>query len=69
MIAVGPIAKILADAATLQGCKKVYWFETVAESIQYLNERGTKKGENLLVKGSHSVHMEKIIENMEKING
>ena len=45
--------------------EKISWFETVAEAIQFITARGLAKNEVVLVKGSRSLQMERIVEIME----
>ncbi len=67
LIAVGAKSKYLADSAKRAGmaAEKISWFETVAEAIQFITARGLAKNEVVLVKGSRSLQMERIVEIME----
>ncbi len=68
LIAVGSKTKILVDSALKSGmpAEKIKWVETVPEAVEIVKSRGISKNEIALVKGSHSLQMEQIVEALEK---
>jgi UDP-N-acetylmuramoyl-tripeptide--D-alanyl-D-alanine ligase len=67
LIAVGERARMIAEGARRAGLKSksIISFATVPETIDYLQEHPFKKGEVILIKGSHGMHMERIVAAME----
>ncbi len=62
--AVGNTSKALAEAA--KAACEVHWFETTDECLNHVAEI-IKDGDNVLVKASHSMHFEKIVDFLEKM--
>lgn len=69
LIAVGEKTKKMVSSAIKGGMdpQRVKWFATVQETIEYTRQRGFKKGEVVLIKGSRGMQMERIVEAMERI--
>ncbi|HOG61194.1 MAG TPA: hypothetical protein PKX76_07735, partial [Flexilinea sp.] len=67
--AVGEKTKKMVSSALKGGMdpQRVKWFATVQETIEYTRQRGFKKGEVVLIKGSRGMQMERIVEAMERI--
>ncbi len=67
LVAVGSKSKYLAESARRAGMPsgKIHWFQTVADTIDFIAQRGLSKNEVVLVKGSRSLQMERIVEMME----
>ncbi|MBQ2971331.1 MAG: UDP-N-acetylmuramoyl-tripeptide--D-alanyl-D-alanine ligase [Ruminococcus sp.] len=59
IIAVGELCKHLFDGANENG----YYFETLEQCIEHIGNI-IKKGDTVLVKASHSMHFEKIVEKL-----
>ncbi len=59
VVAVGELSKHLFDGANKNG----YYFETVEQCIEHIADI-IKKGDTVLVKASHSMHFEKIVEQL-----
>lgn len=70
LIAVGPVTRILVDAAKKNGMadSRIHWFANVPEVIQFLKKRGLAADEVVLVKGSRGMQMERIVESMESLS-
>lgn len=68
LIAVGPRMKELVYAAINTGMNpdRIKWFATVDETIEYVRLRDFTIGETVLVKGSRGVHLEKLIDSLER---
>lgn len=66
-IAVGEKMKEAVFAAINGGLdpKRIKWFGTVAETINYTKLRNFSKGETILIKGSRGLQMEQIVDSME----
>ncbi len=64
LIAVGPEAALVADAALLGGVLHVEKFDAIDEAIIALR-RFAKSGDVVLVKGSRSARMERIVEGLQ----
>ena len=62
LVAVGPRAKFIVEAAKIAGMKKasVYIFETAEEAVEPMKEL-IRKGDLVLVKGSHAMELDKIV--------
>ena len=69
LIAVGPRAKMIMEAAQRSRKRdlQLAWFETVPEVIVFLKNR-LKEGDVVLVKGSHGLRMDQIVNAMETTN-
>ncbi len=61
VITVGELGKFIALGAKEHGCKQVISCNTLEEAAQVL-ESIMKKGDTVLLKASHSMHMEKILQ-------
>jgi len=61
LIAVGERSRSMYDAAGGAGMKNVYWFETVEALLEQLHDL-TKPGDTILVKASHAMGFERIVE-------
>ena len=68
LVAVGPRAKFIADAAGKSGMKKtsIYTFDTSAAAARPVQEL-IKEGDLVLVKGSHAMEMEKIVSEIQEV--
>ena len=66
LIAVGKLAKIIAEAALAGGlpAKSVHWFSDVNEVIDLLNQELTEN-DVALIKGSHGLRMDRIVTALE----
>ena len=66
LITVGIAAKLIADSAIKEGFKKknVYQFNDAGDAIKPIEEM-IKKGDLILVKGSHIMRMEEIVEEIQ----
>lgn len=66
LVTVGPRAKFIAEAAKTAGLakKKIYIFDTVEDSQGKIADL-VKKGDLVLIKGSHAVHLEKTVEELK----
>ena len=66
LITVGTAAKLIADSAIKEGFKKknIYQFNDVDDAIKPVEEM-IKKGDLILVKGSHIMRMEEIVEGIQ----
>jgi UDP-N-acetylmuramoyl-tripeptide--D-alanyl-D-alanine ligase len=66
LVTVGPRGHIIAEAALRAGLasQKVVEFQTPEEAIDHLSKSLTRE-DVVLVKGSHSVHMERIVASLE----
>jgi UDP-N-acetylmuramoyl-tripeptide--D-alanyl-D-alanine ligase len=69
LVTIGSRGQMIARAAQAAGlsARSIHTFETAAESIEYLRA-SLKKGDVLLVKGSHSMRMDLIVNALEKQN-
>ena len=69
LIAVGPRAKMIMEAAQRSRKRdlQLAWFETVPEVIVFLKNR-LKEGDVVLVKGSHGLRMDQIVNALETTN-
>lgn len=67
LVAVGERAKMIAEAAIQAGMppQNVNWLETVPECISFLKEHSFQQGDVVLIKGSHGLHMERIVTALE----
>lgn len=68
LVAVGPISKIIAEAARAGGMApaSIYWVETVQEAIEYLKPR-MQSQDIVLIKGSHGLRMDRIVAALENV--
>lgn len=67
VIAVGPLAKeIFAGAENEKGTTKAVYFETIEKAQEKLKEH-LKEGDTVLVKASHSMQFEKIVNYLKQI--
>lgn len=67
LIAVGKRARIIAQTAIASGLSRsmVNWFEDVPTTINFLKQRSFRKGEVVLIKGSHGLRMDRIVTALE----
>lgn len=67
LVTVGTLSKMIATSARRAGLPSsaIASFDTVPEAITYLQEHGFNEGEVILIKGSHGLHMERIVAAME----
>jgi UDP-N-acetylmuramoyl-tripeptide--D-alanyl-D-alanine ligase len=68
LVAVGPRAQFIADAAREAGMKKssVISFDTAEEAAKPV-EKLLKQGDLVLVKGSHAMQLEKVVEEIREV--
>ncbi|MGC9968578.1 MAG: UDP-N-acetylmuramoyl-tripeptide--D-alanyl-D-alanine ligase [Minisyncoccia bacterium] len=68
LFTVGPRAKFIAEAAEEQGMKRsnVHSFDTADEAVELLQTL-LKKGDLVLVKGSHAMELYKIVEEIKAV--
>jgi UDP-N-acetylmuramoyl-tripeptide--D-alanyl-D-alanine ligase len=68
LFTVGPRAKFIADAAREEGMKRtvIFSFDTADEAIKPVKDF-IKKGDLVLVKGSHSMELNKIVEEIREV--
>ena len=66
LVTVGPRAKFIAEAAVNEGMKRsaVHSFDTADEAVEPL-QAFLKKGDLVLVKGSHSMELNKVVEGIK----
>jgi UDP-N-acetylmuramoyl-tripeptide--D-alanyl-D-alanine ligase len=69
LVLVGERARMIANAAQQAGMRPsaIHWFETADAAIDYLNHP-LGAGDVALVKGSHGMHMERIVSALEAIS-
>jgi len=65
VITVGSIAAVIAEAAREYGVKRALTTETTAEAAAILRSIA-RKGDTVLIKGSRSVRMEAILEELSR---
>nr|AGU01691.1 UDP-N-acetylmuramoyl-tripeptide--D-alanyl-D-alanine ligase [uncultured bacterium] len=67
LILIGERSTITREAALSSGCRpeKIHWYADASSAIPYLKENLTS-GDMVLVKGSHSMHMETIVAALEE---
>jgi len=67
IVLVGECSKIALDAAKNAGFNthKLHWFQTPEEAAEFL-QNSLKEGDTTLVKGSHSMHMDRIVSALEE---
>lgn len=67
LVAVGDCARIIADAAVEAGmpAEKITWMPTVPEAISFMQGHPLHDEDVVLVKGSHGLHMERIVAALE----
>lgn len=67
LVLIGERSAITREAALSSGCRpeKIHWFADAVSAIPYLQEN-LKSGDIVLVKGSHSMHMETIVAALEE---
>ena len=63
--AIGNVSKELADGAKTNPDCEVHWFEKTEDFIEAI-DTVVKDGDNVLVKASHAMHFEKIVNALEK---
>lgn len=61
MITVGPLARIMAESARQNGLSDVKSFDDCQAAEVYLKQK-VVSGDTVLIKGSHAMHMEKILD-------
>jgi UDP-N-acetylmuramoyl-tripeptide--D-alanyl-D-alanine ligase len=68
LFTIGPRAKFIAEAARGAGMKRamIFSFDTAAEAIKPVKDF-IKKGDLVLVKGSHSMELDKIVDEIKEI--
>lgn len=68
LFTVGPRAKFIAEAARAAGMKRamIFSFDTAEEAHKPVQDF-IKKGDLILVKGSHSMHMDTIVEEIKEV--
>lgn len=66
LLAVGPLAKNIADAAEEGGLKNVFWFETKEELEDRLPEL-LLPGDAILVKASNSMHLSEVADKIMEL--
>ncbi len=59
MITVGPMARLMAEAAQAEGMLRVSSFDSCREAAAYLKTI-VREGDAVLIKGSHAMHLETI---------
>lgn len=64
--AIGTLGKEIAAGASDSGVKEVLWFETKADFLAAASEF-LKDGDNVLVKASHGMHLEEIVEALQHL--
>jgi UDP-N-acetylmuramoyl-tripeptide--D-alanyl-D-alanine ligase len=67
LVTVGPLAKFIAEGANKAGLRKnyIYSYDTAEEAAPKLSEL-IKKGDLVLMKASHAVGLEKLVEMFTK---
>ncbi len=67
LVAAGPLSKYLCDAAIAKGmdAKKVFRFETAADSVNFVRENFGSENDVILVKGSLGMKMKQIVNALE----
>ena len=67
LIAVGPAAKIMVEAALAKGMPsdRILWFENSAEAADYLAENPGDSDDVILIKGSLSMNMALVVKKLE----
>jgi len=68
LITVGPRAKFIAAAAQKKGFKKIKSYEYAEDALRDIPEM-VKKGDLILVKGSHAVGLDQVVEVLEVPEG
>ena len=68
LITVGERAKLIAQSAAISGMakEKIHEMSKNQEAIDFLQEN-LKKGDIVLIKGSHGMHMEEIVNALERV--
>ena len=64
--AIGTLGKEIAAGASDSGVKEVLWFETKADFLTAAGEF-LRDGDNVLVKASHGMHLEEIVEALQHL--
>ncbi len=66
LVTVGPRAKFIAEAAREAGMRKnnIYSFDTADEATKPVQDF-IRKGDLILVKGSHAMELEKVVEEIK----
>jgi len=67
LILIGERSTITREAALSSGCRpeKIHWYVDAASAIPYLKDN-LKSGDMVLIKGSHSMHLETIVAALEE---
>jgi UDP-N-acetylmuramoyl-tripeptide--D-alanyl-D-alanine ligase len=67
LILIGERSTITREAALSSGCRpeKIHWYADAASAIPYLIDN-LKSGDMVLIKGSHSMHMDTIVAALEE---
>jgi UDP-N-acetylmuramoyl-tripeptide--D-alanyl-D-alanine ligase len=68
LVTVGPRAKFIADAALRAGMdrKNVLSFDVAEDAVNPVHDL-IRKGDLVLVKGSHAMHLERIVEEIKVV--
>lgn len=64
--AVGELGKGIAEGAKTNPACEVHWFETTEDFITSVEDI-VKDGDNVLVKASHAMHFEKVVDKLSKM--
>lgn len=64
--AIGELGKGIAEGAKTTETCEVHWFETTEDFLSSVNDI-IKDGDNVLVKASHAMHFEKVVDVLSKM--
>ena len=69
LVTVGARAKFIAEAARAAGMKKsdIFSYDTAEEAIKPLKDIVMRKGDMVLIKGSHSIRLDMIVEEVKRV--